>query len=98
MCSPRVGSRKYANSTNFGKEDRTVNPTVGRSVHFTPVDGGEPLAAIVTAVETVPTRAGRAPSGRVSLCVLQINGMSFGENVSFATESTPGCWHWPPRF
>lgn len=80
------------------KEDRNVNPTVGRSVHFTPVDGGDPLAATITAVETVPTRAGRAPSGRVALCVLHVDGLSFVEDIAFAEVPAPGCWNWPPRF
>lgn len=75
-----------------------MNPTVARTVHFTPEAGGEPLAAIVTKVEKVATRVGYAPSGRVSLCVLHPTGMAFIENIPFAEEPSPGCWNWPPRF
>lgn len=71
-------------------------PSVGRVVHYhsygTPNGEYQPVAraAIITEVSTNPNDI------RVSLCVLNPEGMFFNQNVSYSV-STPGCWSWPPR-
>jgi len=76
------------NPTTETKAPATVEqkPSVGRIVHLN--TEGEPLAAIVTAVDE---------KGRASLCVLNPNSMFFLAEVEFSKEPLSGSWSWPPR-
>ena len=82
-----------------------MRPTVGRSVHYqsygTP-NGEylpEPRAAVITEAQYMgegePTPSEVAY--RVSICVLNPEGMFFNRGVPFAETPTPGHWNWPPR-
>ncbi len=70
-------------------------PTVGRTVHFYPVDRnpnpasiGEPYAAIITSVHGLSC----------SLFVMPPFGDAGAVNVvPFSPTPEPGCWCWPPR-
>lgn len=69
----------------------TPAPTVGRIVHYTPPEGGQPLAAIVTRVyRDVPTVIDVTvfpPGGNVISVITIGPARAAGE---------PG-WSWPPR-
>lgn len=62
-------------------------PTIGRIVHYQ--KSGEPLAALITAVNE---------DGTVNLAVFSSWGSTYPEHrISDAAEPTAGHWNWPPR-
>jgi hypothetical protein len=65
-------------------------PTIGRTVHFTSLDG-ETYAGIITRV------IGGATGTVVDLVTFGPNSVYFNHNVPFSVGPDPGHWTWPPR-
>jgi hypothetical protein len=78
-----------------------TTPSVGRVVHYTSygTPGGEYpsvcRAAVVTA--TGDPNGADEDLNKVSLCVLNPEGMFFNRDVAYSDTPTGGTWHWPER-
>lgn len=81
----------------------TVQPTVGRMVHYHWQDpvaegytaGPTPCAAIVTAVPPHNLEEGKTPT--VSLAIFSRIGVWFQDRVVYSEEPRHNTWSWPPR-
>ena len=68
--------------------DQQQQPSVGRVVHYREQDGGDCLAAIVSAVSD--------DGGFINIGYLSVMGGSRqAQNISWGEEA--GEWHWPER-
>lgn len=65
--------------------------SVGRVVHFLPYSTAEWRAAIVTGVVL------SEGEDSISLAVLDVDGISFKQDVAHAEDKTGDTWHWPER-
>lgn len=64
-------------------------PTVGRIVHYQPLNSPLPLAAIITGIEE---------DDFVNLSVFMPDGtLKPQRNVAHTNTPHEGCWNWPPR-
>ncbi|QAX95543.1 hypothetical protein I5H03_gp003 [Mycobacterium phage Nibb] len=70
--------------------------TAGRIVQFVPPNvsaadaEAEARPALITDVLSPST-------GLVSLCVFNVTGFAWPQEIAHADTPTPGCWNWPPR-
>ncbi|RRQ26293.1 hypothetical protein DK926_18780 [Rhodococcus sp. Eu-32] len=64
---------------------------VGTIVHFIPIEGvcALPLAAIIVGNSDITASA---ITDKVALCVLQLDGLYFAENVPHSVDPLPGHW------